>query len=324
MPAISATAPGKVILFGEHAVVYGQPAIAVPVTQVRAKVFVNARPDLHAGSVILQAPGIGLEETLAELPADNPLARVVNSVFDELGITQPPAMTIRITSTIPVASGLGSGAAVSVAIIRALSEFLGQPLADKRVSALAYEIEKIHHGTPSGIDNTVVTYAKPVFFTKTGEGKPDRVETFKVSRPFTLIVCDSGIPSPTINTVSDVRQAWLDAQQHYDRLFESVGQIVEEAKRAIEVGEIDRLGPLMNQNHQLLVEMAVSSDELEQLILVARQAGASGAKLSGGGRGGNIIALVEPEIAERVSLELCSAGAANTIVTEIKSQFAKD
>jgi mevalonate kinase len=107
-------------------------------------------------------------------------------------------------------------------------------------------------------------------------------------------------------------------------LFESVGQIVEEAKRAIEVGEIDRLGPLMNQNHQLLVEMAVSSDELEHLILVARQAGASGAKLSGGGRGGNIIALVEPEIAERVSLELCSAGAANTIVTEIKSQFAKD
>jgi mevalonate kinase len=324
MPAISASAPGKAILFGEHAVVYGQPAIAVPVTQVRAKVIVQARPDFPAGRVLLQAPEIGLENILANLPSDDPLASGVKSVFDELGITQPPAMTIRITSTIPVASGLGSGAAVSVAIIRALAEFLGRPLTDVRVSALAYEIEKIHHGTPSGIDNTVVTYAVPVFFRKIGGGEPDHVETLKVSKPFTLVVCDSGIPSPTITTVSDVRQAWQDDQQHFNSLFESVGLIVEQAKRAIEAGKIDRLGPLMDHNQQLLAEMHVSSDELERLIQVARQAGASGAKLSGGGRGGNIIALVEPESAERVSLALSSAGAVNTIVTEINSQFAKN
>lgn len=324
MPAISASAPGKVILFGEHAVVYGQPAIAVPVTRVWAKVIVQARPDFPAGRVLLQAPEIGLEDFLVNLATGDPLAQGVKSVFDELGITKPPAMTIRITSTIPVASGLGSGAAVSVATIRALSEFLGKPLNDGRVSELAYEIEKIHHGTPSGIDNTVVTYAKPVFFWKAGEGEPDHIETLNVSKPFTLVVCDTGIPSPTFTTVSDVRQAWQDDQQHYNRLFESVGLIVKQAKRAIEAGKVDELGPLMDHNQQLLMEMNVSSDELERLIQVARKAGALGAKLSGGGRGGNIIVLVEPESAASVSLELSSAGAVNTIVAEIQSQDVKN
>jgi len=170
MPAISASAPGKIILFGEHAVVYGQPAIAVPVTQVRARAIVTAEPRQPAGSVRIQAPIIGLEAWLAELLPEDPLASVARLVFAELGLSQPPALTIRVTSTIPVAAGLGSGAAVSVAIIRALSEFLGRRLPAERVSALAYEVEKLHHGTPSGIDNTVIAYARPVYFVRRQEG----------------------------------------------------------------------------------------------------------------------------------------------------------
>jgi mevalonate kinase len=105
MPAISASAPGKVILFGEHAVVYGQPAIAVPVTQVQAKVIITARPDRPAGWVSLVAPNIGLEASLNDLPEEDPLSFAVNRVFDEIAISRPPAMTIRITSTIPIAAG---------------------------------------------------------------------------------------------------------------------------------------------------------------------------------------------------------------------------
>lgn len=317
MPAISASAPGKVILLGEHAVVYGQPAIAVPLNKVKAKAIVAARPDKPAGWVGLHAPDIGLETTLMDLPANDPLAYAIKLVFDELGVSRPPAMNIRITSTIPVAAGLGSGAAVTVAIIQALSRFLGRQLPNEQVSTLTYEVEKLHHGTPSGIDNTVITYSRPVFFERSSKGDGDRVETFKVAIPFTIVIGDTGIPSPTSIAVREVRCAWQEEPQRFEDLFERVGGIVKSARRAIEQGEIESLGLLMNQNQELLGEMGVSSKELDHLLQVARATGAHGAKLSGGGRGGNMIALVASEMAEQVSQALREAGATNTIVTEI-------
>ena len=319
MPAISASAPGKVILFGEHSVVYGQPAIAVPVTQVQAKAIITARPDRPAGWVDVVAPNIGLEASLIDLPPDNPLSFVVKRVFKEIAISRIPAMTIRITSTIPIAAGLGSGAAVSVAIIRALSEFLGQSLPDDRVSNLAYEVEKLHHGTPSGIDNTVITYAMPVHFKRSSKNGSQQVETFKVAEPFTIIIGDSGIPSPTAITVADVRLAWQADPKAFDDIFDSIGEIVVQGKRAIEQGDIDALGALMDQNHGMLVKMGVSSPELDNLVRAARQAGALGAKLSGGGRGGNMISLVRPTDADRVSEALMAAGATNMIVTVVRN-----
>jgi mevalonate kinase len=320
MPAISASAPGKVILFGEHAVVYGQPAIAIPVNQVRAKAIVSARPDRPSGWVSIQAPDIGLEVNLEELPADNPLSLAIRGVFKATNIYSIPAMAIRITSTIPIAAGLGSGAAVSVAIIRALSEFLGKPLPNEQVSILAFEVEKLHHGTPSGIDNTVITYEKPVFFTRASGGEADQIDRFNIASPFTILIGDTGVPSPTSVTVGDVRSGWHEDGIFYERLFESIGEIVKHAREAIENGDLAVLGLLMNENQDLLVKMGVSSAELDHLIRAARQAGAYGAKLSGGGRGGNMIALVPRVTADQIANALISAGAANTIVTEVKSR----
>jgi mevalonate kinase len=228
-------------------------------------------------------------------------------------------MYVRITSTIPVAAGLGSGAAVAIAIIRALSEFLGKPLPDERVSALAYEVDKLHHGTPSGIDNTVITYAMPVYFERADRGDVNRVETFSVGTPFTIVIGDTGILSPTSIVVGDVRRSWHEEPQRFNDLFKRVGRIVRSARRAIEKGEIKSLGLLMNENQELLDEMGVSSEELDRLIRTARITGAKGAKLSGGGRGGNMIALVAKEMVEHVSQALLDAGATNTIVTEVKS-----
>ena len=284
MPAITATAPGKVILLGEHAVVYGQPAIAVPVTQVRARAIISVQPKRPRGWINLQAPDIGLEAVLDKLPAEDPLSSVVRGVLEATGITHPPACTIRITSTIPIAAGLGSGAAVSVAIIRAFSEFLGQPMTEDQVSNLAYEVEMLHHGTPSGIDNTVITHVKPVYFIKNYSGGASLVETFQVARPFTIVIGDSGIPSPTAVTVGDVRSAWQENGSHYEGMFASTGALVKRARQAIENGDIVGLGSLMDENQELLVKMGVSSAELDRLIQATRQAGAYGAKLSGGGR----------------------------------------
>jgi mevalonate kinase len=312
MPAYTASAPGKIILFGEHAVVYGRPAIAVPVRQLRARSVVAADPRGEPGAVHIQAADVELDAWLDELAADHPLKRVISVVLNELQITRLPACRLQITSSIPVAAGLGSGAAVSVATIRALAAFLGQPLTDERVSALAYEVEKLHHGTPSGIDNTVITYAAPIYFRR---GQP--IEILHLGGHFTIVIGDTGISSPTMVAVGDVRELWQADPHHYEAIFDAVGEIVKRARVCIENGMLQGLGPLMDENQALLEQMRVSSPELERLVQAARQAGALGAKLSGGGRGGNMIALAQPEHAEQVAKALRDAGAVHTWVTMI-------
>ncbi len=307
---MKSSAPGKIILFGEHAVVYNRPALAVPVTQVHADVEVLDSP---RKGIFIHAPGIGLHAELNTLPADHPIASVILKLFQLFGIFQTPDLEINISSTIPVASGLGSGAAVSVALIRALSSFLSYPLSDEDVNSLAFETEKLHHGTPSGIDNTVITYNKPVYFIK---GQP--METFKVGKPFTIVIGDTGISAPTKESVSDVRLLWLRDQINLENIFNEIAQIALVARRSIEQGKPEILGELMDQNHALLQSLTVSSPELDKLVEAARKAGALGAKLSGGGRGGNMIALSEQAKAESVASALMSAGAKRTIITEIK------
>ncbi len=309
-----ASAPGKIILFGEHAVVYGRPALAVPVMQVHADAEVT---DSSTPGVFVNAPDISLRCELAALPPTHPLRTVIESVFVPHPSPSPlgrgargEGLHIRITSTIPVASGMGSGAAVSVAVIRALSAHLGLSPSDEQVNQLCYETEKIHHGTPSGIDNTVITYAKPVFFIR---GQP--IRAFNVSRPFTIVIGDTGVTASTRESVGDVRKLWEADKGRWEAVFDRVAGIVQEARNAIETGEIDRLGPLMDANQALLQEMTVSSPELDRLALAAKASGAEGAKLSGGGRGGNMIALAQPGSAEKVASALLSAGAKRTFIT---------
>jgi mevalonate kinase len=315
----AASAPGKIILFGEHAVVYGQPALAIPVTQVQAHVEVT---DALRAGIQIEAPDISLQAELHTLAPGDPVRSVIENVFRSLGLSTPPYLNIRITSTIPVAAGLGSGAAVSVAIIRALSAHFGNTLTNEQVNALAYEVEKLHHGTPSGIDNTVITYACPVYFVKNPTEKRragDKVvETFRAGAPFTIVIGDTGIPAPTKESVGDVRKAWEADKRRWEKVFAKVGAIAQQARKAIETGEIRRLGPLMDENHALLQTLSVSSPELDKLVLMARAAGAEGAKLSGGGRGGNMIALVRPERAEQVASALLAAGAKRTLVTVVQ------
>jgi mevalonate kinase len=305
----TSSAPGKIILFGEHAVVYGRPALAVPVTQVQATATVSEN---SRGGITIEAPNINLTADLSDLAADHPLGAVITNVFSKLNIKNPPACTVYLQSTIPVASGLGSGAAVSVAIIRALSAFLGQPLPDETVNSMAFDIEKLYHGTPSGIDNTVVTYAKPVYFI---QRKP--IKTFHVGAPFTIMIGGTGISAPTKESVGSVRKLWQKNKPRYEKIFSKVGEIVWNARQAIERGDITELGKLMDANHALLQEMTVSCEELDNLVEAALKSGALGAKLSGGGRGGNMIALVEKDSAPAVARALSSAGAKRTILTQV-------
>jgi len=303
------SAPGKIILFGEHAVVHGRPALAVPVIQVHAGVDVS---DSSRAGIWIDASDINLQAELNTLPSDHPIASVVHNFLFLSRVSSFPNLEIKITSTIPVASGLGSGAAVTVALTRALASHLNYPMTDEEVNAFTYEIEKLHHGTPSGIDNTVITYAKPVYFVK---GRS--IEVFKVEQPFTIVIANTGISAPTKESVADVRTLWEADKVRWETVFDEIGEIVDQARKAIESEQWEMLGDLMNQNHSLLQKMTVSSPELDQLVEAARNARALGAKLSGGGRGGNMIALVEPEMAESVSSSLREAGAKNVIITQV-------
>lgn len=312
MKSITTTAPGKIILFGEHAVVYGRPAIAVPVGDVQAKATLEATPGM-AFRII--AADLNRDYLLAEAESNDPLATVVQATLHHLRQSEPPQATLRISSTIPLGRGLGSGAAISTAIVRAISQFFDQPLTADQISSLVYEVEKLYHGTPSGIDNTVIAFEQPVYFIK---GKP--IQRMRVSQPLTLVVGDTGIVAPTHTVVGDLRRRWQAEPERYEGYFDEIEVIVNQARIAIENGlsGLPALGRLLNENQELLETIGVSSPELGRLIQAARQAGALGAKLSGAGWGGNMIALAWPDSAPAVAQALTEAGAVQTIITEVK------
>jgi mevalonate kinase len=158
----------------------------------------------------------------------------------------------------------------------------------------------------------VITYVKPVYFVR---GQP--IEALQVAQPFTILIGDTGISCPTAVTVGDVRNTWLENPVYYETLFDVIGQIAQQARQAIEAGHPEALGALMDSNHSLLQQLGVSSLELDRLVAAARDAGALGAKLSGGGRGGNMIALVQPADEANVEGALQNAGAVHVIATNI-------
>jgi len=307
-----ATAPGKAILLGEHAVVYGRPAIAVPVREVCARAEISSLPGAAAGTIVVDAPDVGLSGDLAGLDPSHPIPRIILDTLHALGPGLAPALSLRVTSTIPIASGMGSGAAVSVAIARALSQHLGLPLAPDQVSALAFAVERIHHGTPSGVDNTVVTYGLPVYFRRGDPPAP-----FEIRGRMHLLIGDTGIASSTSAAVGLVRDRWRIDPSSYERLFDKLGELSDRARPMLEAGRIAEIGPLLDTGHEVLQQIGVSSPALDVLVEAARAAGAWGAKLSGAGLGGTMLALAAEADADRVGRALGAAGAVRTIRTQV-------
>ena len=293
---ISASASAKIILCGEHAVVYQQPAIAVPVSALRATA--SAAP-ASALSFWLE----DLDQTPFDLTASSPIAELGRLVCKTLKI-EPPAFAIRVKSEIPIASGLGSGAAISTAVTRLLFRLAGQPPDLKQINALVYEAEKLYHGTPSGIDNTVIVYEQPVYFVR-----EQPLELIRIARPMRFVIADTGIKAPTRISVGDVRHLVETQTDRIQPVLDAIGTLTRQVRQSLEVGDAALLGTLMNANHSHLQTLTVSSPELDRLVEAARGAGALGAKLSGGGRGGNMMALVTEKSVEAVKQALNRAGA---------------
>lgn len=311
MTSITVSAPGKIILCGEHAVVYGRPAIAAPVWQRRAHAMIE---DAAPGQgCILLAPDVGLAVRLRDAAADQPLALVARLTLERAGFATEPDWTITLTSELPLAAGLGSGAALSTALVRAILARAGLYPSPHDVSELVYESERYYHGTPSGIDNTVIAWGQPIWFVR---GQPPI--PFSPRVPLHLLIADSGVRSPTVETVGDVRRGWEEQPSLFEAHFDAIAGLVTAARTAIETGALETLGRIFTANHSELAQIGVSSPRLDRLVQAALSAGALGAKLSGGGRGGNVIALVTPSIAAGVEERLLGAGAVQVITTVVE------
>ena len=309
-----AKAPAKVILFGEHAVVYGQPAIAMPVTRVNATARILPLIDAPQGQIQVQAPDIQLDKKLTDLPEDHPLAAAIRLTLTAIAPVHLPSLSVQISSTIPVAAGMGSSAATSVAIIHALSNFFGAHLSSEQISDLAFEVEKLHHGTPSGIDNNVIAHQQPVYFVK-----DQPIEFLKINNPTHWIIADTGEKTPTRKAVAGVRERYQADPAAYSPILSAIGEITRQAREPLASGDLALLGPLLNENQDQLRMLGVSCGSLDALIAAALQAGAFGAKLSGGGLGGNIISLANPEIAQSIAAALVQAGARHVITTILQA-----
>jgi len=281
------TAPGKIILFGEHAVVYGKPAIAIPVSGMRASAW------SEAGENGLTINALDLGEKFSIANENNQFSVLAQSILAKTNRNEPN-LTINLSSKLPQGSGMGSSAATSTAVCRALSGHLGVNLAENEISELVFDAEKVVHGTPSGIDNTVVAYEMPVYFIK---GK--KPETFEPGKKFFLVIGDTGIEASTKETVSNVRNNWKKEPGLMDGYFDEIERITKQGKIAIENGNEKMVGEMMDENHELLNSIGVGHEKLEKLIDIAKNADALGAKLTGGGGGGNMVALAKDKRAQK-------------------------
>ena len=308
------SAPAKVILFGEHAVVYGVPAIAVPVSSLRA--YATVEPSENRFTIItndLKQDNIALTVDLNN--DKNPLTKMVTLIFEHFNISTKPSVNITLNSDIPIASGLGSGAAISTALGRAITISLQQSISDDTLNQLVYEVEKLHHGTPSGIDNTVIVHEMPISFQRfpfmtgnyTSLGK--QVQYLQVKSPIHIVVGDTGQTALTHESVGDVRKLKEANPSGVNIILHKIDDIVKQVLHCLTIDDKVLLGRLMTENHEQLQKLTVSSPKLDELVTVALEAGALGAKLSGSGRGGNMIALVEETNIQQVKIALQEAGA---------------
>jgi len=287
-------APGKVILLGEHFVVKGVPAIGAAVT-------LYARVCVSSGQGRVESRQLGLLLDLSSNTVnDKGLYRVVEELAGRFGLKRDFHATI--DSEIPISSGMGSSAAVAVSTTHALLSFAGVEPDKKVVWEVSFEAEKVYHVRPSGVDNTLSTYGGVMVYER---GVFNRVKR-RWPDDVVIVIADSGIKRSTGSVVADVLNRYDKYSNVMSRIYEAASELVRDALKSIETGDFARLGELMDINHGLLSSIGVSSRVLESIVWAMREAGALGAKISGAGRGGIVIGLVEtskvPSVVEKIKL----------------------
>jgi mevalonate kinase len=283
-------AQGKVILFGEHAVVYGHSALAVGVPHAVQVMELVAQPK----GIHLRIPGWSLA---ADQNAEGMLGAVLRKLGDLLPGGGDAGMALLCEANIPPGAGLGSSAALAVCLVRALAELRQVNMEDVDLCALAYELEKVFHGTPSGLDNTLATYGGLCLFNAKGLGSREgavRLGEKVLALPYqvpTLLLCDSGRLRSTKDQVEKVRDRWVKDAAAVEKLFDEMDECLCAGLDALAAGRVTSLGASMIKAQRCLKQLGVSCDRIDQLVASALSAGAVGAKLTGAGGGGCVVAV---------------------------------
>ena len=276
---------GKVILFGEHFVVHGVPGI---VSAIDSTVDAEVKKIVEGVTVKDERKGAKGYTEKKEAQQKESIERMLKT----MGIDPEKAyLEIWLGGNLPGFSGIGASAASSVAIARAIAEELEMDLPDEKINKIAYEAEKAYAGTPSGIDNTAATYGGLIWFKRNLSGGPDTIEKLSIREPVEIVMGDTGIVADTKEMVAGVAARKKRNPEKYNPLFKQAEDLEFTARKALEKFDLRKVGKLMNENHRLLQEIEVSCKELDYLVNLAREQGAFGAKLTGGGGGGCMVAL---------------------------------
>jgi mevalonate kinase len=291
---------GKVILFNEHFVVYGVPAIVSAIGQYTlAKATPFEGFELNLLDNRKATPNYIEDKKEQQQDSIRRIIEKMNIDFSNGGVT------IELTGSLLAASGIGASAASCVAISRALSDYFNLNLSDDMINDIAFEGEKGYHGTPSGIDNTASTFGGLIWFEKKEESIMEKIS---IMNPVDIVIGNTGKVADTKKAVADVKIKKEENLEKFQTIFNRAENIAYIAKQAFLDEDYHEIGKLMNENHKLLQQIEVSSKELDFLVKLSREYGAYGAKLTGGGLGGNMIALtpgrdLQEEVANAIEKE---------------------
>lgn len=285
---------GKVILFNEHFVVYEIPAIA---SAIGSKTIAEVEFSQGSGWSLLDGrPATpGYKEEKLDHQRDS-IERVLKAAGINPDITP---IKINFLGDLKAASGVGASAASCAALARALSDQFDLKFPDEKINEIAYEGEKGYHGNPSGIDNTAATYGGLIWFKR---GEPSVMERLSIKEPVEIVMGNTGVVANTKAAVAGVKERKESEPEKYEKIFNEARELASKARSALESYDLTTLGLYMDRNHELLQEIEVSSKDLDFLVEVSRKNGAFGAKMTGGGLGGYMVALTPgKELQEKVA-----------------------
>lgn len=310
-------APGKVILLGEHAVVYGRPAIAATLGR-----GLGATAEADENGPVLHIPHWGQRGLHLRVDRHQTGFEVMERAFaaalDCMGLAGA-RVSVTVDGELPPGVGLGSSAAFAVAVLRALASYKGTPFGregpsfDALIEAAA-AVERIFHGTPSGLDHSVIARGGCLWF----ECRDAlTLRPLALARPIPVVIGWTPRAGVTREVVARLRARRDTHPELYERLFDGIGELVDVGERALAAGDLDLLGTLFDLNHGYLNACGVSTPAIERMLEIGRRSGAAGAKMTGAGCGGAIIAVAPGPEARRPIVEALAQDGFEAFATEL-------